>query len=67
MEKVHSIVRQIYDRSPTDDWNDLDVNNAVWGKFMNVTLQAADHLGRDNMENLRFAKNQLLKSVKQLF
>ena len=30
MEKVYSIVRQIYGRSPTDDLNDLDENNAVW-------------------------------------
>ena len=29
MEKVYSIVRQIYGRSPTDDLNDLDVNAAV--------------------------------------
>ena len=42
MEKVYSIVRQIYGRSPTDELNDLDVNNAVWGIFFkNVTLQAA--------------------------
>ena len=34
---------------------------------MNVTHQAAVHLGRDKMETLRFTKNQLLKSVKQLF
>ena len=34
---------------------------------MNVTLPAAVHLGRDPMQNLRFTKNQLLKSVKQLF
>ena len=34
---------------------------------MNVTLQAAVHLGQDYMENLRFTKNQLLKSVKELF
>ena len=67
MENVCSIVRQIFGRSPTDDVNDLDVNNAVWGIFMNVTLQAAVHLGRDYMENLRFTKIQLLKSVKQLF
>ena len=30
MEKVYSIVRQIYGRSPTDDLNDLDVNSAVF-------------------------------------
>ena len=54
MDKVYSIVRKIYGRSPTDGLNDLDENNAIC-------------LGRDFMENLRFTKNQLLKSVKQLF
>ena len=34
---------------------------------MNVTLQAAVHLGRDCLDNVRFTKNQLLKSEKQLF
>ena len=67
MEKVYSIVRKIYGRNPTDDLNDLDVNTAVWCTFMNVTLQAAVLLGRDYMETLQFTKNQLLKSVKQLF
>ena len=28
MEKVHSIVKKIYGRSPTDDLDDLDVNTA---------------------------------------
>ena len=54
------IVRQIYGRSATDDLNDLDVNTAVWGIFMNVTLQAAVHLGPSNDQNLRFTKNKLL-------
>ena len=67
MEKVHSIVRKIYGRSPTDDLNDLDVNTALWGKLMNVTLQAAVPFGRDYVENLRFTMNQLLKSLKQMF
>ena len=67
MSKVCSIVRKIPGRTPTDDLNDLNVNTAVWGIFMNVTLQTAVHLGRDQMENLRFTKNQLLKSVKQFF
>ena len=35
--------------------------------FVSVTLQAAVILGRHYMENPRFTKNQLLKSVKQLF
>ena len=34
---------------------------------MNVTLQAAVHLGRDHLENLQFTKKQLQKSAKQLF
>ena len=67
MKKVYSIVRQNYGRSPTDDLNDLDVTNAIWSIFLNVTVQAAVHLGQDYMENLRFAKNQLLKSLKELF
>ena len=67
MDKVFSIVRQIYGRSPTYDMNDLDVNNNFWGIFMNVTLQAAIHLGRDHLENLQFTKKQLQKSAKQLF
>ena len=64
---VFSIVRQTCGRRLTDDLKDLNVNTAIWGILMNVTLQAAVHLGRDYMDNLRFTKNQLLKSVKQLF
>ena len=30
MDKVFSIVRQTYGRSPTDDLNDFDLNTAVW-------------------------------------
>ena len=63
MEKVYSIVKQIYGTSPTDDLDDLDVNNATWSVFVDVTLQAAVHLGRDHKENLRFNKNQLLLSA----
>ena len=66
MEKVYSIKRKVYGRSLTDELNDLDVNNAAWGILMNATLQVPVHLGRDYMENLRFTKNQLVKSVKQL-
>ena len=58
MEKVFSIVRQRYGRSPTDQMKDLDVNTAMWGILMSVTLQAAVHLGKDNTENLRSVKNQ---------
>ena len=67
MEKVFSIVRQTYGRSPTDDLNDLDVNTARGCVFMSVTLQAAIHLGQDYTENLQSTKNHPLKSVRQLF
>ena len=67
VEKVFSIVRKINDRKPTDDLDDLDVNAAIWGVFMSVTLQAAVHLGRDCLQNLRSVKNQSSKSVDQLF
>ena len=67
MEKIYSMVRKVHGRSPTDELNGLDVNNAVWCIFMNVTLQVAVHLGRDYVWNLRLTTNQLLKSVKQLF
>ena len=65
-EKVYSIVRKVYGRSPTDELNDFDVNNTAWRRFMNVALQAAVHIGRDCMENPRITKNQVLKSGKQL-
>ena len=66
-EKVYSIVRQIYDRCSTGNLDDLDVNTAIWSIFLNTTLQAAIHLGRDCAENLRFIENHLWKSVKHLF
>ena len=43
MEKVYSIVRKIYDRSFTDNLDDLDVNTDICF-FMNTTLQASVHL-----------------------
>ena len=51
-EKVCSIVRKIYDRKPADVLNALDVNTAIWDRFMSVTLQAAVHLGRDFQESI---------------
>ena len=41
MEKVFSIGRQFFGRSPTDHLNDLDECISIWCIFMNVTLQAA--------------------------
>ena len=67
MDKVYSIVRQTYDRSPLDDLKGLVVNTAIWRKFVSVTLQAAVHLGQDCSGNLRSIKNRPLKSVNQLF
>ena len=67
MENVFSIVSKIYDWNPTDDLKDLDVNPAIWGIFVSVTLQAAVHLGRDYLLNFRSVKNQSSKSVEQLF
>ena len=60
MEKVFSIVRQRYGRSPTDQMKDLDVNAAI-------SLHAAGHLGKDLTENLRSTKNRPKKSLRQLF
>ena len=34
---------------------------------MNTTPQAAVHLGRDFLDNLRLTKRELLRAVKQLF
>ena len=47
MEAVFSMVRKIYERQPGDPVKDLNVNLAVWRKFMNTTLRAAVHLGKD--------------------
>ena len=67
MEAVFSIVRKIYELEPADPMEDLDVNAAVWGIFLNATLQTAVHLGQDHEANLRFVKNNLWNSVGQLF
>ena len=47
--------------------NDLDVNMAIWGKFLKTTLRSAVHLGQDYEGNLRYVKNNLLTSVGLLF
>ena len=56
-----------YDRGPTDEMDDLDVNAAIWDTFMNTTLQAGGHLGQDYAHNLRWSKNHFWSSVKQFF
>ena len=45
---------------------DWDVNLAVWGQFMNATLQAAVFLGQDYDANLRYVKNTLWETAGQL-
>ena len=64
--KVHSILRKTYDRGPTDEMEDLNVNAAIWGMFMDTTLQAAVHRGQDYDHNLRFVKNNCWSSSKKL-
>ena len=65
-EAVFSIVREIYGREHDDPMDDLDVNMAIWSVFLNVTLRAAVHLVQDNEAKLRYMKNHLWNSVKQL-
>ena len=66
-EAVFSIARGIYGREHDDPTDDLDVNLAIWGIFLNTTLRAAVHLGQDYEANLRYVKNNLWNSVGQLF
>ena len=65
-EAVFSIVRKIYGREHDDPADDMDVNMAIWGIFLNTILQAAVHLGQGNNHNLRFVQNHLWNSVGQL-
>ena len=67
MEAVFSMVRKICGKQPGDPKEDLNVNLAICGMFMNITLRAAVHLGKDNNTNLRFVKNYLWKTTGQLF
>ena len=67
MDNVYSIVRQTYDRGPTDEMDDLYVNAAIWRMFVNTTLRAAVHPGQDHDRNLRSVENQFWSSLKKLF
>ena len=66
-EAVFSMVREIYGRTLRDPKKDLDVNLAIWKMFLNTTLRAAVHLGKDYEGNLRYVKNYLWKTAGQLF
>ena len=65
-EAVFSMVRKIYGRQPGDPAKDLNVNLAIWRMFMNTTLRAAVHLGKDYDMNLRSVNNYLWKTTGQL-
>ena len=69
LENVFSIVRQRFTVSARRmKWRNLDVNTAVWGMFMSVTIQGAVHLGKDYTEFfLRYSKNQRKKSLRHPF
>ena len=54
-------------REHDDPMDDLDVNMAICGIFLNATLRAADYLGQDHEANLRYVKNNLWNSVGLLF
>ena len=47
--------------------NDLDVNMAILGIFLNTTLRAAVHLGKDHDANSHYVKNHLWNRVGLLF
>ena len=66
-ETVYDIVRKIYGRPSDNPMEDLDVNVAIWGLFMNATLEAAVHLGNDHDVNLRKVKSSFWRSTGQLF
>ena len=46
METVFSMVSKIHGKQSDDAMEDLKVNLTICGIFMNITLQAAVHLGR---------------------
>ena len=52
MEAVCSMVKKIYGRQPGDPMEDFNVNFDIWRMFMNTTLRAAVHLGKDYDMNL---------------
>ena len=61
------MVRKIYGKPPGDPMEDLNAMLAVWGMFMNTTIRAAVHLGKDYDTNLRCVNNHPWESLGQLF
>ena len=66
MEAVFSMVKKIYGRQPGGPMKDLNVNLALWRMFMNTTLRASVHRGKDYDMDLRFVKNYLWKTTRHL-
>ena len=66
MEAVSSMVRKVFGKQLGDPIEDLNLNLAIWRMFMNTSLQAAVHLGKDHDTNLHHAKNHILDSVGQM-
>ena len=67
MEAIFSMFRKIYGKQPGDPVEDLNVNLAIWWMFMNTTLHAAVHFGKDYDTKLHYAKNHIWDSLGQLF
>ena len=66
MEAVFSNGQKDLWKTPGDPVEDLNVFWAIWRMFMNTTLRAAVHLGKDYDTNLRFVNNYLWKTTGQL-
>ena len=67
LEAVFSMVRKIYGRQPGDPVKYLHVSLSICTVFLNTTLRAAVHLGKDYDTNLRIVQNFLWRTTGQLF
>ena len=56
------MVRKIYGKERGDPMEDLNVNLTIWGMFMNTTLRAAVHLGKDHDSSKDHDKNLRFKT-----
>ena len=60
------MVREIFGRQPGDPLKDSNVNLAIWWMFMNTTLRAAVHLGK-NWHEVKICKELSLKNNRTAF
>ena len=67
IEAVFSIVKEVHGKHPGHPMEDLILNLAIWEVFMNTTLRAPVHPGKDYDTNLRVVKNYLWQTTGQLF